>query len=998
MAGAVRWLTLSLLCALGCGSSDARELHDFRLSLDGGRTFESVTLPARLDRRLPQRDLSFELSTHVSLPAAQRGTLLRLALPATPALVRLYVDGVQAAEESPSLYAAYRRRSPIVWYVPQTATQDGEVHLRFVLAQRFTQSGWFGEAPRLFAESDPISRVGQFFNLFWSLGCFASLLIISLTSLTVYVADRSRRAYLWFAFQGLCGTYFPLYVLGLSQLWLGTWDGPLLGFSLLLGITASVYFAHAFFELGPPSRLWWPATLLFCVAPAVLHDPYTLTPYSAPIVNGFLVLGTLHQLRLGWRLVRTHDDRRSALHQLGVWVVLAAACTPDLVTWMGWGELLHGVRSTNIGLTALALGNALLLARRHLSSLREADALNEQLRARVAQLESRGQEIEALNRELKRQIKDRAEQLYATAFLAAAEPRRAPVLRGGQVLNERYRVERPIGAGGMGTVYEVTRLDDQRRLALKLAREVSGETLARLLREAHVAATVNHPHVVSIADVDVVAGAFPYLVLELVHGSNLRAQEARWGELHWALCVLRQVADGLCALHEAGVVHRDLKPENVLLEGEGDAPCVKITDFGIALAQTRRPVVTPVHGRPAHEQTTADHPASAARLTRTGLVAGTPAYMAPELRDGLAQASSAADLFAFGVIAFEVLTGGRPVGESPRLLRTLPAAPPVLAALVDRCLAREPALRPSARELLALLESLPHELAASRGAERYENTDEALLAAVRLDVPSAFSPQLSPVLLEQHSQLRDVALVARGGMGVVYRAHHVALGRQVAVKLVKPGPSQRALARRLSREARALQKLAHPGIVELLHVEERADQLLLVMAFVEGTSLRALLRKGPSTRHLDAMARVGDALGAAHEAGIVHRDVKPENILVRRDGTPCLIDFGLSMGAEPSAHASVLTSPLAVIGTAAYMAPEQARGEPCDARADQYAWAVTCWELCTGSRPSRASGGAPRPEGWAAVLSRAMSEEPSQRFPGMREAVRALRAATVTAA
>ena len=148
----------------------------------------------------------------------------------------------------------------------------------------------------------------------------------------------------------------------------------------------------------------------------------------------------------------------------------------------------------------------------------------------------------------------------------------------------------------MGAVYEVERTTDGRRFALKTVIHAHGSALARLAREAEIATKVTHPNLVGIVDIDVAPSGVMFIVMELVHGRPLSAEAQRFGEVPWAKEVLRQVASGLRALHEAGIVHRDLKPANVLLEvAAAGPPRAKIADFGIARAEgsTELPATEP---------------------------------------------------------------------------------------------------------------------------------------------------------------------------------------------------------------------------------------------------------------------------------------------------------------------------------------------------------------------------------------------------------------------
>ncbi len=257
-----------------------------------------------------------------------------------------------------------------------------------------------------------------------------------------------------------------------------------------------------------------------------------------------------------------------------------------------------------------------------------------------------------------------------------------------------------------------------------------------------------------------------------------------------------------------------------------------------------------------------------------------------------------------------------------------------------------------------------------------------------------------------------------GGMGVVYAAHDPALDRKVAIKLLRPDLATAEPRRaRLVREAQALAKLTHPNVMTVYQVGTVHDQVFLAMEYVDGETLRDWLRRErpPFQDVVRAFIRAGRGLAAAHRAGLVHRDFKPENVLRGKDGRVLVTDFGLvgvaGAGSHDSSDAPIslqsspaLQTPLtqvgAVIGTPRYMAPEQHEGRTLDARADQFAFAVALYEALYDRPPFEGRSLAdlrrnvlagrvlPPPRGRAprwiggAVL-RALAVEPARRFPDM---------------
>jgi len=214
-----------------------------------------------------------------------------------------------------------------------------------------------------------------------------------------------------------------------------------------------------------------------------------------------------------------------------------------------------------------------------------------------------------------------------------------------------------------------------------------------------------------------------------------------------------------------------------------------------------------------------------------------------------------------------------------------------------------------------------------------------------------------------------VAPLGVGGMGEVYRATDTKLGRQVALKVLPTSVAQdvERLAR-FDREARTLALLNHPHIAQIYGLEDSGGVKALVMELVEGPTLADRLAQGaiPTEEALAIAGQMAEALEAAHEQGIIHRDLKPANVKVRPDGTVKVLDFGLAKAMESGAAAAgpgliglsqspTITSPAMtqlgmILGTAAYMAPEQASGKPVDKRADIWAFGVVLWEMLTGRR------------------------------------------------
>ena len=203
-------------------------------------------------------------------------------------------------------------------------------------------------------------------------------------------------------------------------------------------------------------------------------------------------------------------------------------------------------------------------------------------------------------------------------------------------------------------------------------------------------------------------------------------------------------------------------------------------------------------------------------------------------------------------------------------------------------------------------------------------------------------------------------------MGILYRALDTRLERTVAIKLLRPEAMSPERKQRFVQEAKAASALNHPHIITIHDIGEApfegVDRDFIVMEYVDGSSLDRILEDGPLPpgRALHLVVQVADGLSAAHEAGIVHRDLKPANIMVTRKGEVKIVDFGLAKLTEPrtdvsesapTRSAGLRTEEGTVLGTAAYMSPEQAEGNPVDVRSDVFSFGSVLYEMLTGRRP-----------------------------------------------
>jgi serine/threonine-protein kinase len=305
-------------------------------------------------------------------------------------------------------------------------------------------------------------------------------------------------------------------------------------------------------------------------------------------------------------------------------------------------------------------------------------------------------------------------------------------------LSDRYRLERELGAGGMATVYLAHDLKHERQVAIKVLHQDLAAALGaeRFLAEIKTTAKLQHPHILPLLDSGEAAGLL-YYVMPYVDGETLRDRLARSGEMpvHEAVRLLLEIGEALAHAHSRGVVHRDIKPENVMLSGRH----AMVVDFGIAKA------VTEATGRQ--------------QLTTAGVALGTPAYMAPEQATADPQLDGRVDIYALGVLAYEMLTGQPPfVGLSPQ--QTLAAHLTTTPALVSQ-------RRPS---ITAPLEAVVMRCLEKRPADRFQRAEEVVSALEPLATPSGGTTPLSPVRTARWNR----PAVRRGAVAIIALAAAIA--------------------------------------------------------------------------------------------------------------------------------------------------------------------------------------------------------------------------------
>jgi serine/threonine-protein kinase len=593
----------------------------------------------------------------------------------------------------------------------------------------------------------------------------------------------------------------------------------------------------------------------------------------------------------------------------------------------------------------------------------------------------------------------------------------------------KYKLQQLLGAGGMGAVYLGEHVVLKQLRAVKVLHPEhtkDPQLVARFIGEARTVAAIKNRNVAAIDDIGQLESGLCYMVLEHLEGGTLGGFIRSHGgpiALPSIVKIVGQIANALQAAHDRGVVHRDLKPENVYLT-HGDEMRVVVLDWGIALI--------------AQELRTGS-------VTRTGSLLGTPQYMAPEQHRG-ERVGPAVDIYALGVILYELLTGGwlpyldghsrketfleltpseiylrqmtRPPFD-PR--RRVPGLGDELTALVLAALERDPARRPASPRAFALrlAELVPSTGRHPDGLEILRDVARPLLDAGPPHDPHRAAPAIAASSKLHATRYQLGEKLGEGGMAEVFAgtvAGAEGFQRQVAIKRVMPGLSGDAdFARMFVEEARIMARLDHPNIVGVLAFDRDPEgRLFLVMEYIDGRDLAALAATGrlPIAVTIFILVEILQGLGYAHDFpdptgaihGVVHRDMSPHNVLLAWTGAVKVSDFGIAKVFAESGGARSIT----VKVKPQYMSPEQINADSLDGRSDLFAVGVIAHELLTGRSLFSGSPGEllaqvmfrdiPRPSSVhpdiaadvEAVVMRLLERDRGRRYPSAEQAIEEL--------
>lgn len=585
------------------------------------------------------------------------------------------------------------------------------------------------------------------------------------------------------------------------------------------------------------------------------------------------------------------------------------------------------------------------------------------------------------------------------------------------VIGQKYRLRTWIGEESVSLLYHARHVDFGRRVVVKHVRAdavTPEDCIAEALemeREARVAAMVDHANVAAVTDFGRLPKHEAFLVRERSSSTTLAAALRVAGALEPedARDLLAQILSGLDALHGAGIIHRDLGSHTIFMNSR--AGCRHLPKIG-GLGRCIGP------GMPAPKDGSIGAHYASPELIRNDAI---------DHRSDIFSCGVLLFEMLTGRRPFEASTPGQ-VRESilndapPAVSDLVPRLGPIWSDVLARALHKDPAQRPqTALEMLGWLpaheppstrlRSLPVDadndrtshaalpvaapLAAQANRASGVKGATALTTATR---PSAWAsaghaahaatqqtdeaPVSSAPMSRRGSDGgskcdpyigRQVAgryaiesLLGSGSAGAVYKATHLGLRRPVAVKLLHDWNRASAqLVGRFKAEALAASKLDHPSLTRVLDCGEEGGTLYLVMEYVQGRTLEAVLAaqgRFASDRAVRVALQVLSALAVAHDAGIIHRDIKPENIMLLdghdEEGRACdlvkVCDFGIAKLYD-AGGAQELTRAGLILGSPVYMAPEQIRSERCDARTDIYGTGVTLFEMLTGAVPYDAS-------------------------------------------
>lgn len=471
-----------------------------------------------------------------------------------------------------------------------------------------------------------------------------------------------------------------------------------------------------------------------------------------------------------------------------------------------------------------------------------------------------------------------------------------------------YRLIRLLGQGEMGTTYLGEQIESKNKIAITVLDGFCYDE-EPFLNEVRTIARLEHPCITKILDFGV-KDRTAFLVTEYILNATLRQQYPKGQMIPLATIIsyVKQIAEALQYVHLKKVLHRDIRPENMLVK-----PHNEILLGNICLET----ISTDAWERPGTKQSNNLYD-----------------YKAPEWSSS--RSSPASDQYALGVVVYEWLCGDLPFKASnsiemirqheeaspPSLREKVSTIPPAVEVVVMKALAKDPQQRFESVQAFA------------------DALEQAYLSSIR--------PKASDLVGQQFGNYRLTRLLGHGGFADVYLGQHRRLNTYAAIKVLHTHLSNDDL-EGFQKEAQTIANLRHSSIVRVFDFDVEGDIPFLVMDHAPNGTLRQRHPHGsrlPLTTIVSYVKQLVNALQYAHDQKLIHRDVKPENMLLGPNNEVLLSDFGIAVVAHSTA--SLKTG--AYLGTVHYSAPEQIRGKPLPA-SDQYALGIVVYEWLTGARP-----------------------------------------------
>lgn len=560
-----------------------------------------------------------------------------------------------------------------------------------------------------------------------------------------------------------------------------------------------------------------------------------------------------------------------------------------------------------------------------------------------------------------------------------------------------YEILEVIGKGGMGAVYKARHVYLEEERAIKVIQTALAgdkEFIDRFIREAKILTKLRHPNLIQLYEFGTMGDNGFFMVLELLPGESVSARIDHKEKIsvQQALKIVREAALGLHSAHQKGIVHRDISPDNLFLaRDDSGTEITKVIDFGIA--------------RPNTGATT--------RVTMANVFVGKPEFCSPEQCGALEEGETIdrrSDIYSLGVTLYYLLAGKLPfysstpqgylfkhIAETPKPLSTVvssPEFPKDLDRIVSKALAKK------REDRYATMEEFAQDL------DGVSWADVRTVKSPLDDAGTLSEFKRGDVFAQRYLVEKKLG---EGGMGVVYKATDTMLNVSVALKVMSAQIAHNhETLERLKREVILARRVSHPNACRIYDIGESGGVHYVSMEYLEGRTLAELVheqRRLNPELGVSLIKQVLQALQAAHHAGVIHRDLKPQNIMVDSKNRASIMDFGISFSSE----AGRLTKSGMVVGTPHYMAPEQLGGKEIDGRSDIYSIGIIMFQIFTGRLPFDAKSPIeiitahlkahfPRPsqivtgfpDGLEKIILRALKKEPEARYQSVEELLQAL--------